>query len=398
VKVIVATEARLFSGRDGQLRAPTQGRAYAFWTRYLEEFSEVRVLARVASAPAEGGHLVEGPGVKVLPVTDFTGLKGLLRLGWRARSDVREWAEVTPASAMIARLPGAVGGMLMAHARRSSRPYAIEVVGDPHAAVLGASLAGQASRAMALMARSHLRRQVRGAAAVSYVTKEMLQTSYPASARATVASYSSVELPEEAFRAPEDLPAPSDPFHLVMVGTMSQTYKGHDVLLEAMAVLGRQGVSTRASFVGGGRLRGDLDQAARAMSLDVTFTGQLGSADEVRAVLDTADLFVMPSRTEGLPRALIEAMARSLPAVGSVVGGIPELLDPQSMVPPGDAQALAGVIRLHLENADLRRRLAARNYAVAREYEKANLAIARKNFYSAVRAQAERHCQSTEER
>ena len=198
--------------------------------------------------------------------------------------------------------------------------------------------------------------------------------------------------------APEDLPAVSDPFHLVMVGTMSQTYKGHDVLLEAMAILKRQGVPTRASFVGDGRLRVDIEQAARAMTLDVTFAGQLESASSVRAVLDIADLFVMPSRTEGLPRALIEAMARSLPAVGSTVGGIPELLEPQSMVPPGDAQALADVIRLHLENADLRRRLAARNHSVAREYDKATLAVARKNFYSAVRAQVERHCQSTGER
>ena len=201
MRVIVATEARLFRDRNGQLRAPTHGRAYAFWTRYLDEFSEVRVLARVASVPADGGHLVEGPGVKVLPVTDFSGLKGLLRSGPRARAEVREWAEQIPVSAMIGRLPGAVGGMLMIHARRSRRPYAIEVVGDPHAAVLSGNLAGQTSRAMALLARSNLRRQVRGAAAVSYVTKEMLQTSYPASARAAVASYSSVELPEEAFGA-----------------------------------------------------------------------------------------------------------------------------------------------------------------------------------------------------
>ena len=101
-----------------------------------------------------------------------------------------------------------------------------------------------------------------------------------------------------------------------MVGTMSQTYKGHDVLLEAMAILEGRGVRTWVTFVGDGRLRQDIDQAARALSLDVSFTGRLGAAEDVRAVLDTADLFVMPSRTEGLPRALIEAMARYLPAVG----------------------------------------------------------------------------------
>jgi phosphatidylinositol alpha-1,6-mannosyltransferase len=340
---------------------------------------------------------VEGPGVKVMPVTDFAGMRGLMRRGWRARSDVRAWADKVPSGALVARLPGVLGGMLVAQGRKQGRSYAIEVVGDPYSAVLGAGLAGRASRSLALLARSNLRRQVRGADAVAYVTRETLQTRYPATGRAAVASYSSVELPDEAYRAPEHLTEPARPFHLVMVGTMSQSYKGHDVLLEAMAVLAGQGVPTRASFVGDGRLRRVIDESARRQSLDVTFTGQLGSSMEVRAVLDTADLFVMPSRTEGLPRALIEAMARSLPAVGSDVGGIPELLEPQSRVPPDDAQALAGAIRLHLEDAELRGRLAARNHAIACEYAQARLAITRKSFYAAVRAQVERYSKSMEE-
>ena len=56
--------------------------------------------------------------------------------------------------------------------------------------------------------------------------------------------------------------------------------------------------------------------------------------------LDAADVFVLPSRQEGLPRAMIEAMARSLPCVGSDVGGISELI-PDWVVPPNDPQALA---------------------------------------------------------
>ena len=68
------------------------------------------------------------------------------------------------------------------------------------------------------------------------------------------------------------------------------------------------------------------------------------------------------------------------------------------MVRPDDAQALAGAIpQVHLENADLRRSLAARNHTVARGYHQAELSVARKNFYSAVRAQVERHGQTTGE-
>ena len=64
----------------------------------------------------------------------------------------------------------------------------------------------------------------------------------------------------------------------------------------------------------------------------------------MRRLLDEADLFCTPSRTEGLPRALIEAMARGLPAMGTDVGGIRELLDRPFRAPPSDPAALAALI------------------------------------------------------
>ena len=76
----------------------------------------------------------------------------------------------------------------------------------------------------------------------------------------------------------------------------------------------------------------------------MTFLGQLPAGEMVRAQLDKADLFILPSKTEGLPRALVEAMARALPCIGTTVGGIPELLPSEDLVPPGDVKALAETI------------------------------------------------------
>lgn len=386
MKVLVATEARFFRSSSGAYQAPTQGRGYSFWTRYLSAFDEVGILARVSDASGVGGPDVEGPGVRVLPVTDFVGAVGLARRGQLARRDVRHWADDHPGAAIVARLPGVLGGMLAAYAVRRPRPYAIEVVGDPLSAVATAGVAGAGSGALAVLASLQMRHHVRRASAVAYVTRDTLQRRYPPPPAGVTAAYSSVELPDEAYRPPRE-PAAGRP-QLVMVGTMSQPYKGHDVLLQALAELNQRGVVTRTSFVGDGQLRPSIEQQAQRMGLDATFYGQLTSPDEVRRVLDTADLFVMPSLSEGLPRALIEAMARGLPAVASRVGGIPELLDHQSMVPPGAPTALADKINQLISDPELWRREAHRNYSVSRRYHSDILAQARAAFYTAVREAA----------
>ena len=114
------------------------------------------------------------------------------------------------------------------------------------------------------------------------------------------------------------------------------------------------------------------------------FWGTFRTGDAVRKELDAADLFVLPSRTEGLPRALIEAMARALPCIGSSVGGIPELLSPSEQVPPGDVDALANKILEILGDRERCCRLSHENLQRARDYHVDALHPRRRAFYRAV--------------
>jgi glycosyltransferase involved in cell wall biosynthesis len=109
----------------------------------------------------------------------------------------------------------------------------------------------------------------------------------------------------------------------------------------------------------------------------------------VRAELDAADLFALPSRQEGLPRAMVEAMARGLPCLGSTVGGIPELLPAEDMVPPGDARALARKIREMVTAPGRMALMSARNLEKARGYREEALAGRRQAFYRHVREMTE---------
>jgi glycosyltransferase involved in cell wall biosynthesis len=108
--------------------------------------------------------------------------------------------------------------------------------------------------------------------------------------------------------------------------------------------------------------------AAKGVSAAFTL---LGACDDVAARLSTADIFVLPSRTESMPNAVLEAMAAGLPVVASAVGGVPEVIAHGRtglLCEPADAQALADHLCLLMDDPSLAGRLgeAARREAQTR--------------------------------
>jgi glycosyltransferase involved in cell wall biosynthesis len=147
----------------------------------------------------------------------------------------------------------------------------------------------------------------------------------------------------------------------------------------------------RLVLIGDGKHRAELEEraAARGIGDRVHFRGQLTAGAAVRAELDRADVYCMPSRTEGMPRAMVEAMARALPCIGSTMGGIPELLPPEDMVPPGDVDALAAKIREIVTDPARLAAMSARNLRRARDYHEEILRERRSACYHALRERTE---------
>lgn len=119
--------------------------------------------------------------------------------------------------------------------------------------------------------------------------------------------------------------------------------KGLDVLLAAWPAVLREVRGAHLALVGAGEQREALEAQAAGLGLAgrVSF---VGGRDEVAPLLQAADLFVLPSYAEGLPVALLEAMACGLPAVATAVDGTADVLEDGvtgRLVPPGDAAALA---------------------------------------------------------
>lgn len=134
----------------------------------------------------------------------------------------------------------------------------------------------------------------------------------------------------------------------IVIGAVGQLnpFKGYDVLLRAFARVAPAHPTADLAVAGTGACRGELESLARELGIEsrVRF---LGFQSDVPLVLAALDVYVMASRCEALPYALLEAMAAKLPIVATTVGGIPEVIEHGRsglLVPPGRADALSAAL------------------------------------------------------
>lgn len=143
---------------------------------------------------------------------------------------------------------------------------------------------------------------------------------------------------------------------LLFVGNLEPLQsKGFPTLLRALVRLNETRRDWRLDVFGDGPERGSYEASAVALGVgeQVKFHGSRPKP-EIAQMMRASDLFVLPSRFDNLPCAVVEALASGLPVISTTVGGIPELVDEQSgrLVPPDDPGALAGALQSTLEDID----------------------------------------------
>ena len=388
MNVVVTLEYRFDRTPDGKVWTQTTF-PYSFWMRYLQVFDSVRVVARVQDVPNVPSDWKEanGEGVSFAAIPYYIGPWQYLLKSRQVNQVARN--SVGPDDAVIFRLGSQIASCIQPMLFRTGHPYSVEVVADPYDVFAPGAIKHPLRPFLRWSSPPNLRRQCRDAMAAAYVTKHALQQRYPCDNFSV--GISDVDISEYTLVSSSRLRRQGGTFNLVFVGTMAQLYKAPDVLIDAFSLCVREGLDIKLTMIGDGKHRSELEAKAKALSLGdrVSFLGQLSGGDAVIAQLDLADLFVLPSHQEGLPRAMVEAMARSLPCIGSTVGGIPELLQPEDMVPPGDAVALANKIREVVTDRDRMARMSARNLEKAKDYRNEVLQERRNEFYRYVREQTE---------
>ena len=383
MNVMVSCEFRFFQTPDGNVWTSSSFQ-YDFWLRYLSSFEQVTVLARVKNVPTAKSHwqLSNGRNVTFFNLPYYVGMLGLIK------SSITLFYRLIQASRFtglfLCRVPSQNATALTQILRFKNQAYALEVVGDPYD-VFSSGVGGKLAKILREISTKALVKQCQHAIGVSYVTAHYLQKRYPAGKETYQSHYSSIMLDDtqivnqaRAFCRPAR--------KLLFVGSLNQLYKAPDILLSAFAKLVVQDNSYQLTLLGTGKYLPTLKQQASDLHIaeNVHFIGEVKS-NQVTNYLQDADLFVLPSRTEGLPRAIIEAMAQALPCVGSTAGGIPELLAPEFCVPPDDVTSLYERLSELCNNKEELTQQSAVNLAKSKNYHCDVLTEKRYNFYQKLR-------------
>src|SRR5690606_11449092 len=166
-------------------------------------------------------------------------------------------------------------------------------------------------------------------------------------------------------------------FKIALIGSFHVKYKGHFEVMKALHYLKtvHKLGNFKIYFVGTGDPTWVINIAkSLGITESVEIVGTLKAGNEgILPFLDAMHLYVHPSKQEGLPRVVIEALSRGRLALGSSAAGIPELLEQEHLHKPGDWSMLADQILRLYNNPDSWERVSRANWEKSAEYFEDNL-------------------------
>jgi len=385
MKVSFFHDAPLIYSQDGQVYSI--GFTYNIWERYLTVFDSLVVSTRMRLDDSSNGSITKnmklssGPRVEFKPVSEYGKNIDMIFNRRKISNQVKETLEECDCA--IIRLPSFIGGIACKEAKKMGKPYLIEVVGCAWDAFWNHSLKGKLIAPYCYLKTKKL---IKDAHYAVYVTNEFLQKRYPTNGKTT--NCSNVALAEFDHNILEKRLERIRGLHKdskLIIGTAAAVdvrYKGQQYVIRALGKLKEQGITNYEYQLVGGGEQTYLKSIAKKYNVSdqVKFLGSIPH-NEVFKWLDTIDIYVQPSRQEGLPRALIEAMSRGLPAFGANTAGIPELLESEYIF--SNTRKNINEICSILKSFDkyTMKIQAKRNYDESKKYDKGIIEERREEFF-----------------
>lgn len=343
-----------------------------FFEKYLDVFDSVRVLGENLKGYLNKSALVEMHDkriqVEILPSNtrpeDFKNDRYLKR---------KLTEEISQADAVLIKPASRRGMMAIRIAEKLKKPYMIEMTGDIHNALMQSPSA--VKRLYAPVFYRQIRKAIRNCEFGLYVSKDYLQGKYPIKGKMcgcsdVVLEPSAPEILEKRLYKIEQMKAEA-PINLALIGFYQGNGKGVDTAIRALAQLPD---NYRLSVLGNGTEENRQKWYAYAKEHGVSadrllFLEPLPSAQAVLHWLDDFDFFVFPTRSEGLPRVVAEAMSRGLPCFATNICTMPELLSEGCLFPLDDDKRLAELLSEYTADKKRMKETARRNFEFVRNYD-----------------------------
>ncbi len=354
----------------GEKYYSTGGLSNKVLERYTRYADEVVIVARVVNADSVANRWSEITDEKVKIVGNSSLYCRELRNA------------IVQCDKMIVRLPSILGIQALYENNRVNKPCLIEMVACVWDGLWNHGIQGKICAPVLFYLNKRFIKKTHN---VLYVTKEFLQKRYPTNGKSI--GCSDVELPfvnkqDILQKRIEKIRSKKEYFVIGTIGATNVKYKGQQYVIKALGNLKKQGITKfKYELVGNGDTS-YLSNLVKKYGLEdqVTFVGGVPN-EKIFEWLDSIDIYVQPSRQEGLPRALVEAMSRGVFAFGAKVGGIPELLEEKHLFSTShkNIKEIERILK-NIKEKDLLM-AAEKNIEKSTEYAADKLALRRNKFY-----------------
>lgn len=353
------------------------------YMRYLHVFSSMRLITRCKEEKElKPGRVMLDERIEFIPLPFFQGPLQYVKNSYKIHKVLYD--VVNGCDAAVLRLPSTTALHVAHFVNKTNIPYATEIVYSAHDGYLYSHNLIQ--KILWKIIDLKMRKICYQADGVSCVTEFVLQKYYYSKKQdAFYSHYSSLDLPKKFYTHNRPYPT-KDKFVICHVSNqiMFNGRKGHKIVLLVVKLLKDLGMNVNVRFAGEDYMGGIYHLKKMAQDLGVSdqidFLGYI-TKDELSDLLDTSDLFFMPTKSEGLPRVIIEAMAKGLPCVSTNVSGNIELLKPEYLFSYDDVHGMANKIFQLLTFKELYEQASSECFNDSLKYESSSLQIRRDEFY-----------------
>lgn len=349
----------------------------ATYPRYLPLGDEVTVLCHVKNVVTPQSDMIEDGAVKFSFIPKINKLKALLLEHNHIKKVIER--EVKNTDVCVVHM-NTHGRIVLRYAKKYGKPIMSVVGGCPWDALWNYDWRGKLLAPWEWWRTKVAQRQI---PYTIYVTKYFLQGRYPNGGHWINCSNVNIKTGDidALTKRQQRIDKISEERNVFRIGTsaaLDVPYKGQKYVIRALASLRDKGIILEYHLIG----RGDpgllKKEIERYKLAEQVFIHGALPHEKVLDFLDSIDIYIQPSKQEGLPRGLIEAMSRGCLCIGSNIAGIPELLEKEYLFPKGNVKKLTGILK-QINYADLREQ-AVRNFEVAKEYDRDLLNKKRSEF------------------